>query len=200
MVLSVPGEVADMVRLLVGERVNESAMPGCEPRSQVWVAEQAGVHRHTVGEWERGEKLPSLRHFVLWAGVLGYRVVLTDNRDLRWNKGFQPFGQRQWSDPALVERFTELELVRVMHALKRARVVTGTPVWQITKQIGCSDLIGRWESGAQTPRMDHFIRWAGALGLCALIERAEEISDEAPDEDPAALRPDEENEGAPSCP
>ena len=47
-----------------------------QKRSQMDVAENAGVAQVAVMAWEGGHRRPRLDLFEAWAGALGYKVVL----------------------------------------------------------------------------------------------------------------------------
>lgn len=51
--------------------------------SQADVADVAGVHRETVGAWEREVKEPGISYLMAWAWALGFDLALVPKRNTR---------------------------------------------------------------------------------------------------------------------
>jgi transcriptional regulator with XRE-family HTH domain len=195
--VSLPGEIVDMVVTLVEERASLSRGSGGRGLSAGAAAARVGVAPSTLWAWETKRTVPTLRYLVRWAAVLDHRMTLVDFRGLRWDRGIVSFDARHWGDRALLNRFAHAETCRLGAALTQAREATEMPVIQVAARIGAErNRIGLWERGKDYPQLELFVRWAGALGLCASLESVDDLSDEAADYDPSALRPDEEMESS----
>lgn len=68
-----------LVNMLAAAR-KDARLPRCRVASCL-PSSRGGDTLRTLGSWERGERLPSLANFVIWARALGYDVKLEKRVD-----------------------------------------------------------------------------------------------------------------------
>lgn len=136
--------------------------------------EDAGLSRHalssrlrvqhgTIFEWEKGISRPSLRHLILWARELGFRLVIVG-----------PDGkERRGSAKRIAGESLEIrELRRLAIPLKTLRDARRLTLMGVSETIGVArNSLLRWETVSATPRPMALVVWAQALNCSLALRR-----------------------------
>lgn len=120
------------------------------------------VQHGTIFEWEKGTSRPTLRHLMLWARELGFRLVIVG-----------PDGEERCSSAKRIagESLEVRELRRLTIPLKTLRNARRLTPIEVSGTIGVArNSLLRWENVRSPPRPMALIVWAQALN-CSLALR-----------------------------
>lgn len=142
------------------------------------LSERLGVASRTLRDWEKGYDTPSLRHLILWAHALEFRLVIVD-----------PLSSAQ--PPSFEQKFEESlelrELRRLAYPLWRRRKARKLSQADLALLLGVSRAsVQRWEDAEKFPRPIALIAWAGRLDYSVALDQATNVV-----EDPLSQSDDE---------
>jgi DNA-binding XRE family transcriptional regulator len=131
--------------------------------NQTILAQNLGVSRRSIVEWEHVRTVPNIRLFIQWAQVLGFRLQVWelhtgDRYAMTVSSGDESFEVRE--SAFLVDVLRQL---RAGHRITQEVLADrlGMTAWSIS----------RYELAREQPHMITLIAWCAALGCNILLVR-----------------------------
>lgn len=145
---------------------------------QQTLSERLAVASRTLRDWEKGYDTPSLRHLIVWAYALEFRLVIVDP---------PRSSERPHFEQKVEESFELREMRRLAHPLWCRRKALKLSQTDLALLLGVSRAsVQRWEDVEKFPRPIALIAWAGRLDCSVELNQATNVV-----ENPLSLPGDE---------